>query len=181
MMNESAISCLRFSGLELKDRFETSLACEIWLDDACNARWATNGTMKLAAVIAQAIKNNDGRPIDAGRLDSLCALTRDEALLALKQMKMFGLIADFQQTGARIGVACRLSHSGEIRFLDMKHKFDVLGALAEKRSPGAPAASVPPAAAIVVAADDAAAKIVPFRPRGTGKPSQNVAHGDTVI
>jgi hypothetical protein len=175
---------LEFAGLDLKDRFETSLACEIWLDDACNARWATNNTMKLAAVVAQSIKNNDGRPLEVSRLDMLCAMTRDDASIALRQMRMFGLIAEYKLDGGIILLACRLSHAGQIRFLDMKQKFDLLDGLRRQEmaaigpKPSAPAIALDPGETDQSAIGPS--NVVAFRPHGGARRGANLACGGSV-
>jgi hypothetical protein len=175
---------LQFADLELRDRFETSLACEIWLDDACNARWATNNTMKLAAVVAQAIKNNDGRPLELSRLDTLCAMSREDACLALRQMHMFGLIAGFKLDAGLIALTCRLSHAGEVRFLDMRQRFDLLEGL---RRQSAPAAEAAPARREIASSRDvpqesthARSNIVVFRHRNAGRCVADLACGGSV-
>lgn len=185
---DSSAGSIRFSGLELKDRFETSLACEIWLDDACNARWATGNTMKLAAVMIQSIKNNDGRPLDVARLDTLCAMTRDDAAIALRQMRMFGLIADFRMEAGYLHASCRLSHSGQIRYLDMMQKFDLLDGLRHHRLPAAPqtapARSVAPPIIVDAAppAEPATAEtnIVRFPQRQADRVNADVARGGSI-
>lgn len=171
----SVTDCLVFAEFTPKDRFELSLACEIWLDDACNARWATNNSMKLAAVIVQGIKNNDGRGIEISRLDQLCAMTRDDANNTLRQMRIFGLIADYRLEHGRIGATCCLSHAGQIRFLDMKHKFDVLDQLgqsgkAHAAEPAEVAASIASSIAITTG------NVVAFRSRESGRLNPEPAH-----
>ena len=97
-------------------------------------------------------------------------------------MRIFGLVADFRMEHGRIGVSCRLSHSGQIRFLDMKHKFDVLDQIGQskKASPAEPAAPVRPAkseASIVLPATGTSGNVVTFRSRESSRLASEHGHG----
>ena len=119
---------VRFSTIEDLPRSDLGLIADIWLDDLCQAKWASREVMKVGAILIQWIRQPSPEHLELGAIETAFHVDRDDVAHALSMLKTFGMVEVFTLGEDGIRAALRLSNLQKLRVLDLKRQHATLEA-----------------------------------------------------
>jgi hypothetical protein len=99
---------------------DLAMQCEAWLADICAASWASKEAMKMAAIISQCVQTFPPKAAFTRDMESAYALQAEDIARALKLLKLFGAIVEFDIERGRLTVKARLSYSQRLRVAETR-------------------------------------------------------------
>lgn len=111
---------MTFANFEPELASDTRDMCDIWLADICAAGWASREAHRVAAFLAQFLYTGRENDLYMRDLESGINIQPEESQRALKLLKLFGAIEDFQNDRGRLTVQFRVTLGQRVRLLETR-------------------------------------------------------------
>lgn len=125
---------VRFTNVTAPQPDELRDMCDIWLDTICAAGWSSKEAQRVAAYLTTCIYGNRTGELYLRDLESNLNIQSEESQRALKQLKLFGVLEEFQIERGKITVDARMTSVQKVRLAEMRAKLAELETASTERA-----------------------------------------------